>query len=347
MKNFDYIIVGQGLAGTILSYTFLKRGKKILVIDDATLSSCSKVAAGNYNPIVFKRLVKSWKADEVIPYADNFFYETQKFLNAEFFWKKEVVKIFADEREKKFWLKKSGEEDTYLSGDIAEEFHREALQAHAGCGTVKNAGKIYSARFLELFRNYFVNEKILVDEKFDFDLLEISDDSAGYKDFRAKKIIFCEGWKALENPYFSYLPFKPAKGEILLLKIENLRTDKIIHKNGYLYSIGSNLFVAGSTYEWSGPDDFPTEKGKKSIIEKLEKIISVPYEIIGHFAGVRPSAKDRRPFIGLHPHYKTLGIFNGFGAKAVMLAPYFAGQFFEFLEDIKPLDEEVNIKRFH
>lgn len=347
MKNFDYIIVGQGLAGTILSYTFLKKGKKILIIDDAKLSSCSKVAAGNYNPIVFKRLVKSWKADEVIPYADNFFCEAQKFLNAEFFWKKEVAKIFADEREKKFWLKKSGEDDTYLSGDIAEEFHSESLQTPAGCGTVKNAGKIYSARFLELFRNYFVNEKILVDEKFDFNALDISNDSAGYKDSKAKKIIFCEGWKTLENPYFSYLPFKPAKGEILLLKIENLQTDKIIHKNGYLYSIGGSLFVAGSTYEWNELNDFPTDKGKKSIIEKLGKIIKVPYEIVGHFAGVRPSTKDRRPFIGLHHEHKTLGIFNGFGAKAVMLAPYFAGQFFEFLENIKPLDKEADIKRFH
>lgn len=347
MKNIDYIIVGQGLAGTILAHTFLKRGKKILIVDDPKLSFCSKVAAGNYNPIVFKRLVRSWKADDVIPFADNFYYEAQQFLRAEFFWKKEVVKIFADEREKKFWLKKSGEDDRYLSKEVTEDFYNDTLHVSFGCGIVKNAGKIYSARFLELSRDYFMEQKILLEEKFDFNALEISGDSAWYNGFSAKKIIFCEGWKAMENPYFSYLPFKPAKGEILILEIENFNTEKIIHKNGYLYFIGDNLFVAGSTYEWDHLNDFPTDQGKKSITEKLEKIIRVPYKIVGHYAGVRPSVTDRRPLIGIHPEHKMLGIFNGFGTKAVMLAPYFAGRFLEFLENGKPLDREADIKRFN
>lgn len=345
MKEVDYIIVGQGLAGTILAYTFLKNEKNIIIIDEPSLSSCSKVAAGNYNPVVFKRLVKSWKADEVIPFTDIFFSEAEKFLNYEFFWKKEIAKIFADEREKKFWVKKAAEDNKYLSVK-QEYFHNEVLQNSFGCGIVKDAGKIYSARFLEVARNYFLENNILIEVKFNFKALKISEAVVDYTEIIAKKIIFCEGWKAMENPYFNYLPFKPAKGEILVLKIENFECDKIIHKNGYLYSIGNNLFVAGSTYEWNELNDIPTEKGKDSIIEKLGKIIKVPYEIMGHYAGVRPSTKDRRPFIGLLPENNLLGIFNGFGTKAVMLAPYFANQFFNFLEYEEPLDKEVDIKRF-
>ncbi len=347
MDEVDYIIVGQGLAGTILGYTFLKRGKKIKIIDEPSFSSCSRVAAGNYNPIVFKRLVKSWKADEVIPFADNFFLEAEKFLRDKIFWKKEVMKIFANENEKWFWEKKTLEDNKYLTpaqNNLIE--NPKSLVAPFGFGLVKDAGKIYSARFIELFRNYFSEKKILQEEKFNFSKLKRSGGQVEYENSIAKKIIFCEGWKALGNPYFSYLPFKPAKGELLILAIEDFNCEKIIHKNGYLYSIGNKLFVAGSTYEWKELDDIPTEKGKSAIIEKLKKIIQIPFKIVGHVAGVRPSTKDRRPFIGLHPAFNEIGIFNGFGTKAVMLAPYFANQLYNYLEFNSPLDMEVNICRF-
>lgn len=347
MKEADYIIAGQGLAGTILAITLLGKGKRILIVDDPGLSSCSRVAAGNYNPIVFKRLVKSWMADEIIPFADRFFREAEKNFTAEFFWKKEGAKIFADERELSFWKKKSSEDDRYLSKNILHDFHTGVLQENAGCGIVKDAGKIYSSGFLENSRKYFLNKNLLLEEKFDFSGLQLQVDKAEYKGITSGKIIFCEGWKAMENPFFRYLPFNPAKGEILVLKIENFICDKIIHKNGYLYQIGPALFVAGTTYEWKELNDLPSEKGKNTIIEKLEKIIKVPYEIIGHFAGVRPSTKDRRPFIGLHPEHKALGIFNGFGTKAVMLAPYFADHFLNFLENGTELEPEINIARFN
>ncbi len=94
MKNqFDYILVGQGIAGTVLAYSMIKEGLRVLIIDDQSLSACSRVAAGNFNPIVFKRLVKSWMADELIPFADQFYTEAEEFLGQRFYWKKEIVKI--------------------------------------------------------------------------------------------------------------------------------------------------------------------------------------------------------------------------------------------------------------
>jgi flavin-dependent dehydrogenase len=59
----DYFIIGQGLAGTSVARRIEQAGKSVLVIDDGLKSSSSLVAAGMWNPIVFKRLNKSWKAD--------------------------------------------------------------------------------------------------------------------------------------------------------------------------------------------------------------------------------------------------------------------------------------------
>src|ERR1035437_1955240 len=150
-KHFDYIIVGQGIAGTVLAYSMIKEGLSILVIDDKTLSSCSKVAAGNFNPIVFKRLVKSWMADELIPFSDKFYKEAEQFLGQEFYWEKEIVKIFAEENEKDFWLKKATNDDAgkYLSKTITTDFFTDIVNNPIGCAFVNGAANLFVVKFLE------------------------------------------------------------------------------------------------------------------------------------------------------------------------------------------------------
>ncbi|MFL5729557.1 MAG: FAD-binding protein, partial [Cytophagaceae bacterium] len=81
---YDYIIVGQGLAGTVLSYLLQKNGKKILVAEDESPDSASSVAAGIYNPITGKRMVKTWKAGDLFPVLEDFYSGMEKDLNTRF-----------------------------------------------------------------------------------------------------------------------------------------------------------------------------------------------------------------------------------------------------------------------
>ena len=70
------------------------------------------------------------------------------------------------------------------------------------------------------------------------------------------------------------------------------------------------------------------------------------FEVVAHHAAIRPTVKDRRPFIGQHPQFPVLGIFNGFGTKGASLVPFFAEQFVDNLLNGKPLEKEVDIRRF-
>lgn len=348
-KQFDYIIVGQGIAGTVLAYTFIKKGKSVLIIDDNSLSACSRVAAGNFNPIVFKRLVKSWMADELIPFADLFYRDCEQFLKQEFYWKKQIVKVFAEESEKEFWLSKSGDANLtrYLTNSIDNNFFTDIIHNPIGATFVKDAANLFVSKFLDDFRNYFSENKILLNEKFDFNKLIVNAENVQYENVIATKLVFCEGYKVMENPYFNWIPLKPAKGEVITVRIKNLPTDKIINKGVYMLPIGDDLFIVGTTYDWQNLNDTPTEKAKNEIAEKLSKLLKVPFDIVDQQAGVRPSVNDRRPVIGLHPTYKSLAIFNGMGTKGVMLSPYFAEHFYTVLEENKILHNEVNISRFH
>ena len=111
------------------------------------------------------------------------------------------------------------------------------------------------------------------------------------------------------------------------------------------YRLGNHLFKVGATYNWKDKTDLPTEEGKQELIDRIKEIINCDFEIVEHFAGVRPTVKDRRPLIGTHPEYKSLHILNGLGTRGVMLVPHMAKALFEYIEEGKPLDPVVDIIR--
>ena len=70
---YDYLIIGHGLAGAILSRELLDKGKKVLVFNEPTLNSASLVAGGLYNPITGRKMVKTWNADNTFPLIEPYY----------------------------------------------------------------------------------------------------------------------------------------------------------------------------------------------------------------------------------------------------------------------------------
>jgi glycine/D-amino acid oxidase-like deaminating enzyme len=62
----EFLIVGQGLCGTWLSWYLQKENKTFLVIDKNEENTPSKISGGIINPVTGRRLVKVWLADEVL-----------------------------------------------------------------------------------------------------------------------------------------------------------------------------------------------------------------------------------------------------------------------------------------
>ncbi len=345
----DFIIVGRGLAASVIAHTLHDNTISFKIIGDASLSSCSKVAAGIWNPIVFKRLTKSWLANELIEYLNIFYTSCEKRLDKKLITQRSIIRSFIEEQEKKLWsTKASSELKEFLDATIYDNNTLALVNCKIAdqFGLVKQSGNLNVVEFLNATTVFFKEQ--LLDETFYHAQLKINADHLSYKEIKAKNIIFCEGYLVKNNPFFKWIPLKPAKGETITISAPDLKIkDHILNKNGFLMDQPDGTYKVGATYEWADLSEEKSQKGLAELEEKLAQLINCKYTILDRQAGVRPSSSDRRPIIGPHPEHNNMFIFNGLGTKGVMLAPYFAKKFVNFYLQKETLPSEVNVGRFY
>ncbi len=347
MMKCDYLIIGQGLAGSILAYQLLKKGKTVAIIDERKSSTSSRVAAGLANPFTGPKMVKTWKADHLFPFLQTFYREIENEINASFFSERTIYRPFTSIAELNDWDGRSVQSNyqKFIKNICAKEAHSKYV--YDPLGGVEIHGFVLNVpKFLDTMHPYFLERCNYQEERFDEANLELTDGGIKYHDIRAGKIIFCSGHQILNSKFFGWIPITPVKGEVLHLKM-NLDFETIYNKSCFIIPQMNGYFKAGSTYNRSDLSNEPTEKGKNEIIKKLEALMKMKYEIVKHEAGIRPGTVTRKPLIGFHPAHQQLAIFNGLGSKGVSIAPFFSDQLVKCLEDGNNLDEEVDIKKYY
>jgi glycine/D-amino acid oxidase-like deaminating enzyme len=212
---------------------------------------------------------------------------------------------------------------------------------------ISGATQLEVALFLNAYREFLREKQCIQEDEFSVKEMVVEKDFISWKGVQARNIIFCEGAFAADNPYFKFFPFQLAKGERLKVRIENFYPDRVI--NGEVFILPekqADEYYIGATHDWYFDDELPSEKGKQELLANLQSFLKSPFEVLAHESAIRPTVKDRRPFIGLHPESPRVGIFNGMGTKGISLAPYFAQHFAKHLLEKTPLLPEVDINRF-
>ena len=345
MKETKYLIVGQGLAGTLLSYFFEKEKKDFLIFTSPNKKPSSFVSAGMFNAIGGKRFLKTWLADELLEFAKTTYKNIEKDLNLNLYHEEEILNFFQNQDEKNLSLKKLEEKEnsTYLKLD---NHKYNGIKDENGYISIKNGGWLNVPLLLQSFEKYFQNK--LIYEDINFQELKYKNEKWIYKDYSFDKIIFCEGYHAINNPFFKEIKFLLCKGQVISIKDNKkiLDRNKVFKKGIYLVNTEENIYKVGATYEWNDLTEEITEKGINDLTNKLKNFLDIDYEIIKKEVGIRPTVSDKKPILGEHPNYKNIYIFNGLGTKGVMLSPYFAKQIFDFIINEKPILKEVDINRF-
>jgi len=222
-----------------------------------------------------------------------------------------------------------------------------AIKAPFGFGRLSKTGWINTKALLEDYRDMLFRANQLIKERFDYDQLKFVEHGVNYKHISATNVVFCEGFGMRKNPYFKNLLMEEAKGELVTIHAPALKLKNVLKGPVFVQPIANNLYKVGATFNWDDKTSNPTAEAKNELLLKLETMIDVPYEVVAHEAGIRPTVKDRRPLVGVHKEHTQLAILNGLGTRGVLLAPSMAKELYEHLELGKELLKEIAIARFN
>ncbi len=342
----DYIIVGAGLAGVSFAETAFLNNKSFVIISDDSQNS-SQVAAGLYNPVILKRFSLPLDAREHLEYIKPFYNKIEERLSVTFNYSLPVYRKFVSAEEQNNWFQAADKPALipFLSTEIVRAKFK-GIDSPFGFGKVMHTGYVDTVVFLEAYHRFLSENNKLLKETFDYGSLMVNDGFVVYKEIKARHIIFAEGFGLHSNPYFKHLPLDGTKGELLLIKAPDLKLDAAINASIFILPLGNDIYKVGATYEWYDKTANPTVAGKNELVEKLDELISCNYEILDHQAGIRPTAKDRKPLIGTHKEYKNVHLLNGLGTRGVMLGPPMAKALYDSIENGIPVDKTVSLHRF-
>lgn len=343
-KKKSILVVGAGLSGICISLQLQNNDCAVTLVDNQVNFS-SRVAVGMINPLVFRRMTKSWRVDDFLPFLKSFYTTIEQETKSNFFFPIPIRRLFSSEQERDFWLKKEKREDfqLYMNSVTTEDYAYDKGKNPFGSGRVNETFFLDVELFYQKTIEKIEEKGNVIREEFNFN--ELNGDS--YKNEKYDEIIFCQGYLNKDNPFFNYLPIDPTKGQVLTIKSTVLPEDVSLNRKCFILPKGEQTFKVGSTYEWHNTTTNITEESKLNILTNLSFIIDEEVEVIEQIAGVRPTVKDRRPVIGTHPKHTNYHIFNGLGAKGYMLAPLLSKEFTDYLLHNTPLSIEVDIRRFN
>lgn len=343
MNTVDYIIVGDGYAALFFAHQLIRNNKSFVLFSEGKRSA-SQVSAGIINPVVLKKFTTFWKAQEQIDFLKSSLKEIENYTGENYLIDAPIHRIFHDENEQKLWLKKSGNEE--LVNFLDENFDLlSGVKNDFLSGKVSQSARLDVSGFFNGLFGFLENNGHLIKEKFIYQQLDT--ENLVYKDLHFKNILFCEGIRVTENPFFADIPVNPNKGHHIKVKLsQKIPEDITIKKKHFLFPVNEELYFYGGTYDREQLHDQIDDSAVEQLKKGLSEFYLSDFEIADINVGFRPTVKDRRPIIGRHPEHQNLYVFNGLGARGILNGCYFSKSLYDFIEQGISLPSEISLDRF-
>lgn len=341
MKQVDFLIAGQGIAGTVFSFTALKAGYSVHVVDTPLPGMASRVAGGLINPITGRFMKKTWMADTLLPLLQQVYREMDALLGIHSFHEMPILRLMENVAESKIWEEKRQLPDyrPYMGPFITQ--YDEYIRPHAAAAMIEQGAWLDTSLLLTHWRRYLQNLKALSEAK--LEPQEVNQHR--WRNIGFKHLVYCEGWWSNANPFFPALPLSAAKGEVMVVEIPAARWNFVINKNMLIIPLGNGFFKVGATVEHTA-DPALLDASLQQLERKLQSVVNAPYKICSRHAGIRPTVKDRRPLLGCSSVQSNVWLLNGLGTKGVSLAPFMARHLLDHIIGGSPLMPAVDWRRF-
>lgn len=348
-RAIDFLIVGQGLAGSLLAWQLLQRQQRVLVIEDHHRTSCSIAAAGLINPVTGQRLVKGPEVDACLNAATACYRALERHFAQPLLHEVAMQRLVTEPKLR----------DSY-DRRVADPAYRDCLGEFSAAGRSgwplhdplgsfrqRQTGYLAVATLLALLQEELKRRDSYRAAAFSHDGLTIADDGVRWGELQARRVIFCEGYLLQRNPWFEWLPLQPAKGEILTIAADGALPTVIVNGGHWLLPLADGRHKLGASYDRLHLDEQPTVEARRELLDGLEELLQAvpPCRVVEQRAGVRPATRDKQPFLGSHPEQPSLLVFNGFGSRGSLLIPWHAQLLTAHLLDGAPLPPPLDIRR--
>lgn len=326
-----FVIVGHGLAGSVLAHTLIKHKQQVVVIEADMPHSATQVSAGLINPFIGPKLNIPEDFVPCIRECKSFFAKMEARSSMKFLESIQLYRVFQTQEQKNKWNKLN--EMFRIKLLSQSECLKLGINSKFGAG-INSAWKLNSQNFISYSKKYLRDKKRFSAELFD---------ARKWKDYQ---VVFCEGFRATQNPWFKDLPFSPAQGEVTKVR----STYPIDATNGtwHLSERHNGHAIIGSTWKHEDIESGPNPSVRDKILSRLTFLPDLKMaETLDHQSGVRSGTRDRHPILGTHPEIKNYHIFNGFGSRGCTTIALSAKEMTALLIHGTPLPIYKDLIRFY
>jgi hypothetical protein len=323
----DALVIGGGLAGSLLTWRLLTEGYQALLVDAPPAGPhppAWAVAAGLAAPVSGQRATLLPEAAACLQEAQALYRAIEADLGAGFWRPLPLLRCFSAEAEALRWRRRCDEAafQPYLREvDPAGLSEAGALRPLAAAFEVLGGGHLNINALVPALHARLDALGALQRAKVEAWEIETSTASVRWRGLEARQAVFCEGLGALGNTLFPAPAFQPTRGELLELSIPGLGAQRVLYGRHFLIPLGQDRYLCGATYDRQDLVSGASVAGRQDLEAGLAELLSVPFEVTGTRCGLRPNVRGHAPLWQRHPLEPRLWRLNGLGSKGAWSAP--------------------------
>ncbi|MFK8014912.1 MAG: NAD(P)/FAD-dependent oxidoreductase [Gammaproteobacteria bacterium] len=337
--QYDVIIVGQGLAGSALSWALLQRGARVLVADRGAGGTASSVAAGLVTPATGRALGQPAHFQRDRAAAAKHYREVEDSEGQAFWFERPALRLFPTEEDARRLATRRAD----LEHDLADASPAPAagFRRFADAALMRSAARLDVPKYVDAVRDQLSARESL--RKCEICPSDIEPESTGVHiknlGARARYVVLCGGSDDRGNPWLADSKLNPAKGEIITVTIDDFHEQRTTHSRGYwlLPADEPGVYRFGATYDHGDHDPAPTRDARTTLETALTKLVDRSFRVVDQQAGLRPVGPGRQVLVGAHPVHGSVVLFNGLGSRGVLWAPWQAERLAEQLMSGPPV----------
>ncbi|MDA0303951.1 MAG: FAD-dependent oxidoreductase [Bacteroidetes bacterium] len=344
MNTKRVLIVGDGLAGTLVAWELMDQGIEFNLWGDGS-PAASDVAAGMFNPVSFRRILPVWHAQEHLNTARKRYQSCENLLGVQLWHDVALLRIFPDGAYAAQWNERIAEEhpvSSFIERCNDGDWH-DSIVAPFGAGRIRDAGWVDVQTLVEKSREFWQKENSWSSRHWNLD----DGCPVGFD-----AVVDCRGVGAKSDLLRYGLEVRPNQGEVLTLEVPSAVGVETVNNVTWAMPIAAGKVRIGSTYRWDLMEAQVLEASQSVLLDKANAArVDTPFtrgQITEHRAGLRPASPDRRPLVGrVSDDIPWYVVCNGWGTRGVLIGPRTAAWTIRtLLDDAWEVPAEVRPDRF-